>query len=306
MLKVNDVFALSRMLAAPNALVIVGAVATLRFADAVFQVPPFVEVTLPVVLVYWPAAAPVTVTLNWHWLFSETVAPVSAIPVGDVVVRVPPQTVDEELATVRPVGKVSANATPAKATAFAAGLVMVNVSEVVALRAIFAGLNTFAMVGGATTLIEAVAGAPVPPSFELTLLVVLLCVPAAIPVTFTEKLQDAFAARVPPARVIVFVPAVAVTVPAPQEPLKPFGVEMTSPEGNASVNPMPVRADVRFGLVIVKVSEVEPFSGMLAAPNALVVAGGALTVIEALAGLLGPVSAEMTVTLLFFTPAVVP
>ena len=64
MLKVNDVLALSRMLAAPNALLIVAAVATLRLADAVFPVPPFVEVTLPVVLVYWPATAPVTVTLN--------------------------------------------------------------------------------------------------------------------------------------------------------------------------------------------------------------------------------------------------
>ena len=233
-------------------------------------------------------------------------APVSAIPVGAVVVSVPPHTVAEELATVRPVGKVSVNATPATATALAAGFVMVNVSEVVAFKAIFAGLNTFAMVGGATTLIEAVAGAPVPPSFELTLLVVLLCVPAAIPVTFTEKLQDAFAARVPPARAMLFVPAVAVTVPAPQELLKPFGVEMTSPEGNASLNTRPVRADVRFGLLMVKVSEVEPFSGMLTAPNVLVIAGGALTVKEAFAGLLGPVSEETTVTLLFFTPAVVP
>ncbi len=50
----------------------------------------------------------------------------------------------------------------------------------------------------------------------------------------------------------------------------------------------------------------EPFSGMLAAPNALVITGGALTVIEAFAVLLGPVSAEVTFTLLFFTPAVVP
>jgi len=57
---------------------------------------------------------------------------------------------------------------------------------------------------------------------------------------------------------------------------------------------------------MVKLSDVEPFSGMLAAPNALVITGGALTVIEAFAVLLGPVSAEVTFTLLFFTPAVVP
>ncbi len=37
---------------------------TLRFAEAILPVPPLVEVTLPLVLVYCPAAAPVTVTLN--------------------------------------------------------------------------------------------------------------------------------------------------------------------------------------------------------------------------------------------------
>src|ERR1051326_2455295 len=66
MLKVNDVLAFSRMLAAPKALLIVGGVPTVRLALAVLPVPPFVEVTFPVVLVYWPAAAPVTVTENWH------------------------------------------------------------------------------------------------------------------------------------------------------------------------------------------------------------------------------------------------
>ena len=49
--KVNDVFAPTRMLAAPNALVMVGGVATVKLAEAVLPVPPLVEVTLPVVLV---------------------------------------------------------------------------------------------------------------------------------------------------------------------------------------------------------------------------------------------------------------
>ena len=51
MLKVSDVLALIKMLAAPKALVMVGAVATVRFAVAVLPVPPLVEVTAPVVLV---------------------------------------------------------------------------------------------------------------------------------------------------------------------------------------------------------------------------------------------------------------
>src|SRR6266853_736268 len=135
MVKLSEVVPFSGMLAAPKAFVMVGGEATVRLADAVFPVPPFVEVTLPVVLVYWPDAAPVTVTLNWHWLLIAIVAPVSAMPVGAVVVKVPPQTVAEALATVRPVGSVSVKATPVSGSTFAAGLVMVKVREVVAFNA---------------------------------------------------------------------------------------------------------------------------------------------------------------------------
>src|SRR5579864_2599380 len=57
---------------------------------------------------------------------------------------------------------------------------------------------------------------------------------------------------------------------------------------------------------MVKLSEVEPFSGMLAAPKALMITGGPVTVMEALDVLPAPASVEVTWTLLFFTPAVVP
>ena len=103
------------------------------------------------------------------------VAPVNAIPVGAVVVSVPPQTVAEALATVKPVGSVSVKATPVRATAFAAGFVIVNVSEVVAFSAMLDGLKTLAIDGGATTLMLAEAVPPVPPSVEVTLPVVLFC-----------------------------------------------------------------------------------------------------------------------------------
>src|SRR5437899_2783648 len=142
MLNVSDVLALSRMLAAPNTLVIVGGDATVRFAVAVLPVPPLVEVTFPVVFVYWPDAAPVTVIENWHWLLTAIVAPVSAMPVGAVVVSVPPHTVAVALATVRPVGNVSVNATPFSGSTFAAGLVIVNVRDGVAVSEIDDGLNT--------------------------------------------------------------------------------------------------------------------------------------------------------------------
>ena len=116
-----------------------------------------------------------TVTLNWHWLLAATVAPERAIPVGAVVVKVPPQTVAEAFATVSPVGSVSANATPVSDTVLAAGFVIVNVSDVVAFNAMLLGLNTLAIDGGATTSMLAEAVPPVPPSVDVTLPVVLFC-----------------------------------------------------------------------------------------------------------------------------------
>ena len=65
---------------------------------------------------------------------------------------VPPQTVAEALATVKPGGSVSVKATPVRDTVFAAGLVMVNVSEVVPLTAMPAGLKALAIDGGATAI----------------------------------------------------------------------------------------------------------------------------------------------------------
>src|SRR5262249_28466075 len=161
---------------------------------------------------------PVTVTLNWHWPLAAIVAPVSEIPVGAVVVTVPPQIVAEALPTVKPVGSVSVNATPVRDTAFADGLVIVNVNEVVAFSAMDEGVKTVAIHGGATALMRADAVPPVPPSVEVTLPVVLFWSPAAMPVTFTENVQELLAARVAPDRLIVLVPAVAVIVPPPQEP----------------------------------------------------------------------------------------
>ena len=64
MAKFNVVVPFTGMVAAPNVLVIESGLATLKLADAVFPVPPLVEVTAPLVVVYWPDAAPVTVTLN--------------------------------------------------------------------------------------------------------------------------------------------------------------------------------------------------------------------------------------------------
>ena len=79
-----------------------------------------------------------------------------------------------------------------------------------------------------------------PPSVELTLPVVLFCVPAAIPVTFIENVHYVLAASVAPERLITFVPCVAVIVPPPQLPVRPLGVEITRPAGNVSLKPTPL------------------------------------------------------------------
>jgi len=177
-------------------------------------------------------------------LLTATVPPVSeTLAEPATAVAVPAQVLVSPLgvATTIPTGNVSENATPISATALAAGFVIVKVSKVVALRATAVGLNALAIDGGATTARLADAVPPVPPSVEVTAPVVLFCVPAAAPVTFTEKVHELLTASAAPVRLITFVPAVAVIVPAPQVPARPFGVAITSPAGSVSVKPTPER-----------------------------------------------------------------
>jgi hypothetical protein len=162
-----------------------------------------------------------------------------------------------------------------------------------------------AMLGGATTDRLAEAVPPVPPSVEVTAPEVLSLVPAEVPVTLTENVQLELAARVAPDRLTEPEPATAVIVPAPHDPVSPLGVLTTRPVGRASVKATPVRAVVALLFWTVKVNEVEPPSGIDAAPKALMITGGATTVMVAVAVLPVPLLAEM-LTELFFTPAEVP
>jgi len=57
---------------------------------------------------------------------------------------------------------------------------------------------------------EAEAVPPEPPSVEVTLPVGLFCVPAAVPVTLTLKVQEVLCARVAPERLMTLVAWVAV------------------------------------------------------------------------------------------------
>lgn len=62
-----------------------------------------------------------------------------------------------------------------------------------------------------------------------------------MPLTLTEIVQDEFAASEPPLRLIVLVPAAAVTVPVQVEE-RELGVSITKPPGKTSVKLTPVRA----------------------------------------------------------------
>jgi len=102
--------------------------------------------------------------------------------------------------------------------------------------------------------------------------------PAATAVTLTENVQEPLAAIVPPFSTTLCDPAAAVTVP-PHEPLNALGVATANPAGKLSVNAIPDSAvPLTTGLVIVKVSEVEPPSPMLATPNVFAMLGGLATI----------------------------
>jgi hypothetical protein len=132
------------------------------------------------------------------------------------------------------------------------------------------------IVGGnvAATVTLADAVPPVPPSVDVIAPVVLFLTPVEVLVTFALKVHDALPASEAPLKLMVPDPAVAVMVPPPQLPVSPFGVEMTRPAGSVSVKPTPVSDGDAFGFCKVKVSDVEAFSAMLAAPNALPIVGG--------------------------------
>lgn len=238
--KLSEVEPFTGTLAAPKALVITGGLATVRFAVAVLPVPPFVELTEPVVFVKPPEVVPTTFTDSVQVLLTAIVPPVSVtLPDPAVDVAVPPHVFVSPfgVATTIPRGNVSVNATPFSATALAAGFVSVSVREVVPFRGTAVAPKALAIDGGATTLIDAEAVPPVPPCVELTFPVVLFWVPAVVPVTFTANVQELLAARVAPVRLITFVPAVPVIVPPPHEPVRALGVETTRPAGRVSLKP---------------------------------------------------------------------
>ena len=160
---------------------------------------------------------------------------------------------------------------------------------------------------GLNPVMTAVAVLPVPPLVDVTV-TELTFTPTLLAVTLRETAQVPWAETVPPARLTVVMPLASVFISAkkgpPQITLRSAGVAAIKPAGRMSVNPTPV-SDVKPGFVIAKTREVLLPRCTDAAPNVLVMVGGATAVIVAMAVLPVPLLVDVTVTELFFTPALV-
>jgi hypothetical protein len=137
---------------------------TVKLAAAVLPVPPLVEVTAPVVLLFTPVEVPFTFTENVQEVLDARVAPDRLTElVFCAAVIVPPPHVPVRpfgVATSRPAGSASVKPAPVSATVFEAGLVMVKLRLVLSFTGIEAAPNDLPMVGGPTT--AKVIGLPVP------------------------------------------------------------------------------------------------------------------------------------------------
>lgn len=158
--------------------------------------------------------------------------------------------------------------------------------------------NTFEIVAGAITVTDAVEVFPAPACVEVTV-TLLFFNPAVVPVTLTDTTQLELLGTVPPARLTIELPPVAVAVP-PQVLLRLGVADTTSPEGRLSVNAIPLREKgFAAGLLIVKDKVVEPFSAILVGANAFVIIGGVATVRLAIAVLPVPPFVEVTFPVVF-------
>jgi hypothetical protein len=303
--KVSETGTFKGAVGAPNALVSVGGgVTAFRIADAVFPVPPLVELTVTL-LVNVPTVFAVTCTVTVQ-VFAGGALAGSVPPVRDTVPEFAAAATVEPVpqlfvtpgvaATTRPVGNVSVKATPV--SVLVPGLATTKANVLVPFSPIVVGPKALVIVGGPMTVKLAVAlTVVVPVCVDVIELTVFVSVPATVPVTLTVTTQLLLLAIVPADSETLLEPAVAAGVP-PQVFVSPGVVATTRFAGKLSVKATPVRV-LAAGLVRVKVSETGTFAGVVGAPNALVSVGGGVAAIR-IADVVFPVPplVELTVTLL--------
>ena len=152
--KVKEVVAFTSMVPAPNVFVIDGGERTVKLAVEVFPVPPLVEL-IWTLFVFVPAVVPWTLTLKLHEPLAASVAPDRlTVPLAAIAVIVPPPHVPDNplgVATTRPAGNVSVNATPVKDVLVLA-FVIVKVRDVVPLTPMVPTPNVLVIDGGDKTV----------------------------------------------------------------------------------------------------------------------------------------------------------
>src|ERR1700680_897925 len=119
-----------------------------------------------------------------------------------------------------------------------------------------------------------------------------------MPFTLTANVHDALAFNVAPDKLTLPDPATAVIVP-PHVPVCPAGVATCNPAGSVSLNAIPVSGSLTLVLLTAKLNDVVPFSGIVAAPNAWLTVGAAVTLKFAVAALPVPALADVTRLVVF-------
>src|SRR5262249_12609726 len=150
---------------------------TNKFAEAVFPLPPLLELTGPVVLVKLPKADATTLTEKVQEELTARVAPLKLILFNSPTAEIDPPPQEPlnpvGVASVIPAGSISVTATSVSGTVFPGGFGRVNVKLVEPFCGSSLAPNTLLIEGGATTTILAGDDAPPPPSVEITAPVVL-------------------------------------------------------------------------------------------------------------------------------------
>jgi hypothetical protein len=186
---------------------------------AVLPVPPLVDVTFPLVLVFVPFLSTVIVT------FTVQIPLTPMVPFENVIEEAP--AVGAKVGVPQPLvlalgglatyifpGKESVNATPfSVVVVFTAGLMIMKVSTLEPPLVMLVGLKPLLMTGGAITVKVALAVLPVPPFVEVTALLVFCFTPPIVPFTTTVTEHVPLMGRVPPDRLMLPPPATAVSVP---------------------------------------------------------------------------------------------
>src|SRR5271166_5911674 len=251
----------------------VGGASTTRVAEAVNPLPPLAEATLEVVLVFEPAVVPVTFTEMVHAAPANNVAPDRLTLLDPAAAVTPVQLVFRPLGvdTTRPPGSPSVKPTPVSATVVF-GFPTVKFRVVLWFNGIVAAPKFLVIVGGATTVMLAVAKFPLLSlSLALIVPVELFCTPGWAPITVAVRVQVAAWATL-----ILFTPMLVGRPRVENEPhpTPPSDPTICRPTGRMSPKATPVKSSVGLGLTIVKVRLVVWPNGIVAAPNTLVNEGG--------------------------------